>query len=273
MDYDNVTKEVNNAEKLHNRDSSRSSKRGSHAVCAENNSSSQHIGFIEFVKILSKKPWDIHQKMKEGQTYAHIAAADEDIGSLINILENECSLIDATDDQGHTPLSLALIRDKLFSAKTLISNGCKVNIGGGHTYGTCLNIVVCRFQIHILSDILKKGGNPNLTDQDGNSPLHYILSAFSKDPKYAAKIATLILQYGGDTNLRNDDGWCPIHLAVKRDQLDAIKFILAFNADLQKSKPAYIKPFNINKRGGEDGQTPLHLAALHQDHEILSLLL
>lgn len=72
--------------------------------------------------------------MKEGQTYAHIAAADEDIGSLINILENECSLIDATDDQGHTPLSLALIRDKLFSAKTLISNGCKVNIGGGHTY-------------------------------------------------------------------------------------------------------------------------------------------
>jgi hypothetical protein len=45
---------------------------------------------------------------------------DEDIGSLVSILEIKYDLINVLDNEGHSPLSLAIMYEKFFSAKTLI---------------------------------------------------------------------------------------------------------------------------------------------------------
>jgi ankyrin repeat protein len=90
----------------------------------------------------------------------HRAAAEEDIGALVSLLECNFSLINAVDSDNNTPLSLAILQEKFFSSKTLISNGADVNLGGGH-YGSCLNITTIKYQIYLAQDLLKRGADAN----------------------------------------------------------------------------------------------------------------
>lgn len=58
---------------------------------------------------------------------------------------------------------------------------------------------------HILVTLLEKGVDPNLTDQDKNTPL--ILAA--KNGKYPCLL--LLLEHKADANLANNLGWTPLH--------------------------------------------------------------
>lgn len=81
---------------------------------------------------------------ERGKALSHKAAEREEIGCLISLLENDFHLINAIDNDNHTPLSLSIFNDKFFSAKILISNGANVNLGGSN-YGTCLNLATIKY--------------------------------------------------------------------------------------------------------------------------------
>lgn len=84
--------------------------------------------------------------------------------------------------------------------------------------GSCLNIVVARFQTYLVADLLKKGADPNAKDMNGNASLHYLFMIFNKNPAEARRIGQLLLEYHADPNLENEDGWSPIHLATNKQQ-------------------------------------------------------
>ncbi|EAS00308.2 ankyrin repeat protein (macronuclear) [Tetrahymena thermophila SB210] len=275
------------------------------------------VNFIEVVAYLSNQniPFDINFRdpKDSNKCLSHKAAEREEIGCLISILEKEYNLINAIDNDNHTPLSLSILHEKFFSAKTLISNGANVNLGGSQ-YGTCLNLATIKYQYYLVQDLLKRGANPNGADNEGNTPLHYIMTIFHRDKSYSSKICDLLLQFRADPNIKNKDGWAPIHLVARRGQSDAFEYIQTYNKYLtennyqnkrlpefanlpgvkdgslmnqQKTLNTIIQlkdsqnvsgclqymPFHINLKGGKDKQSPLHIACMHSCYDIVKELL
>ncbi|KAL4503288.1 hypothetical protein ABPG72_000894 [Tetrahymena utriculariae] len=275
------------------------------------------VNFMEVVAYLSNQniPYDINFRdpKDNNKCLSHKAAEREEIGCLISVLEKEYNLINAIDNENHTPLSLSILHEKFFSAKTLISNGANVNLGGSQ-YGTCLNLATIKYQYYLVQDLLKRGANPNGADNEGNTPLHYIMTIFHRDKSYSSKICDLLLQFRADPNIKNKDGWAPIHLVARRGQSEAFEYIQSYNKYLmennyqnkrlpefanlpgvkdgslmnqQKTLSTIIQlkdsqsvsgslqymAFHINLKGGKEKQSPLHIACMHSCYDIVKQLL
>jgi ankyrin repeat protein len=53
-------------------------------------------------------------------------------------------------------------------------------------------------------------------DEQGNGPLHYLMSVFKKNNLEAVKIGQLLMDTCANPNLMNKHGVTPLQLAVKR---------------------------------------------------------
>lgn len=141
------------------------------------------------------------------------------------------------------------------------------------TYSTDGNSLSPSFpDIEILKDLIR--GNPNCTDKEGNTVLHWLFKRFGNEfLKPASNLTEFILEDDGDPNLTNMDGYRPLHIACLSQQKQAIKFAVQWNnkiEDMRKKVESsngvrmslrIPKEFNFNleteKRGSE---TPLHMA-------------
>ena len=76
-----------------------------------------------------------------------------------------------------------------------------------------MNLAAANGQCDVLRLLLQCGANPNrkLPKHKGGSALHGISTGHSKP---AVACLELLLQFGGNPNLANDDGETPMHLAV-----------------------------------------------------------
>ena len=91
---------------------------------------------------------------------------------------------------------------------------------------------------------------------------------FNKDLRHSRMIFKLLIEKGAEVNVKNDDLWTPLHLAVKRDQTDAVEEIIKYNKSVSEAKQ-----FSINRHGGAERVSALHLAVQHMNDIILQLLL
>lgn len=228
---------------------------------------------------------EINQILPEkGQSLMHKAVMNEEIGVIKSLIFFEFEHLDLIDSNNHSALSLAIYEERYFAAKVLIYNGANVEIGG-NVMGSCLNIAIIKMQTFLIEDLLKFGADPNGKDTDGNTPLHYISSIYSKDVEKSSKIISKLLEYGADPNSKNIDLWSPIHLAVKKEQIEALNFMFSWNKQLNsssknqmavienKEKKIEKRPFKISKKGGNDKWTPLHIAVSIANFNIINLLL
>jgi hypothetical protein len=90
-------------------------------------------------------------------------------------------------------------------------------------HGTELNMLLKTpepFYTQMALTLLEKSGSYpeikiNMTDQHGNTPLHYAFSFFKEDIKTYSRISTILLANGADPNSRNCNGETPILYTVK----------------------------------------------------------
>lgn len=110
----------------------------------------------------------------------------------------------------------------------------------------------------MLTDMMiKRGADVNVIDQDGNTPLHFIMNIFSKQESKYKAIAEILIMSGAKPNFKNYEQWAPIHIAARKGQIEAVRWALNANiilADLQ------MECFDFNLAGGVQKWTPLHLA-------------
>lgn len=151
-----------------------------------------------------------------GRTPFHEAVETENL-EIIQILSKKSNPL-SRDKEGKTPLSIS------FKKKTAIMNAVL-------------------------------GNDVNITDSDGNTPIHIAVSA-----KSGAKILTTLIKKGYPFDTRNSSGYTPLALAVINNETDAANTLLENGA----------LPFaEINNRG----DTVLTLAFKEKNTEMLGYII
>jgi len=89
-------------------------------------------------------------------------------------------------------------------ANLLIEAGANVETGGG-SHGTPLHIAIKsrEFNQSIITQIVNRGVNVDVADEDGHSPLHYLMDRFTKTDSSHRAIGDMLLLAGAKPNMRS----------------------------------------------------------------------
>jgi ankyrin repeat protein len=172
-----------------------------------------HNGHEEVLKALLEKGADINLSNTKGNTPLHLAAYKGQKGIVEILLANINCEKSAANQQGYTPLLLAISSDNENTVKTEIielfkSNGVNIDETTQFGYGP-LHIAAVNNQYEIipylisnLADVNEKTG-----DEYTDTPLHIACR------KGYIDVARILLEKGADPNLKNTDKFTPLELA------------------------------------------------------------
>jgi ankyrin repeat protein len=167
------------------------------------------------------------------------------MGVLKALIRNSANL-DIMDKDECTPLCVAIRENNFECAKLLIESGADVNVGGG-VYGSALHLAIVRTNLLITDMLIKRGAEVNVVDDEGNTPLHFIMNVFSKcETKYKA-IAECLVMSGARPNQKNNDLWAPIHISARKGALEAVRWCKVANGILKEMN---LEIFDFNLPGG-----------------------
>jgi ankyrin repeat protein len=77
--------------------------------------------------------------------------------------------------------------------------------------------------------MLKRGVDLTFLDNEGYTAVHSALES-SKPEKY--KLLELLLRYGAPVNAHGINDWTPAHMAAVREDIEALRILLRFGADI-----------------------------------------
>jgi ankyrin repeat protein len=141
--------------------------------------------------------------------------------------------VDALDDDGSTPLHLAISELEPRAAELLLEHGTNVGLQNNKCQ-TALHLASQRGQLNIMRLLLVKGANVDALDSDGSTPLHLVISktyTFSEAPESSeashdskvfvdsnslGEVIKLLLEYGASVHWENNRGETPFQAAGVR---------------------------------------------------------
>jgi ankyrin repeat protein len=108
------------------------------------------------------------------------------------------------------------------------------------------------------------GSNPLVQDNEGNNPLHFILSKTPCEKSHFDKALALFIDKTPSLiHRKNEGGFKPLHIAIQTARLWPIETLIGTDADIREPDP--------------DGNTILHFLAgnlcshpLHSNEELIS---
>lgn len=251
---------------------------------------------LPVVKLLVELGVDIHAKDKDGRQAIHHAAHWSQAGSLpgsfdarveiIEVLLAAGADLDALDDNGDTPLSLASSNGRASSVQYLLHRGANPLLYG--TYGCITPEYIIDFFCNLdeldaastlqrvmgninekgedgyalihraawlgsapaVLGLLMAGAQPNSCGRHGLRPLHFTAELMNH-PNGANAINALV-RLGADVNAKNAAGYTPLLIAARNGSPPAVRILLKHGAD------AFIP--------GDDGYSPLHYAFALMGH-------
>jgi hypothetical protein len=136
----------------------------------------------------------INPKNEWGQTPLHIAAIRLDTTMIQFLLQGDAN-VDATDDQGETPLIMAVV-------------GYPLEKQGKH--------------LKSVEFLLEHGAPPNQQNKRQETALHKAMDS---------EIARLLLQHGADPNAQEFEGQTPLHKVAWMGHAETVRVLLAAGAN------------------------------------------
>lgn len=173
--------------------------------------------------------WACYQKEPYGVSDfvtfdASKGAFDENNKKVVSYLISQKANVNFNDyTDKNTPLILSLLSEKYAIADTLLTHDADFTLKNKDG-NTALHIVANHSKWDIILSIIKKGGNMNVQDNSGYTPLMYCLSDQNPDEN---QIATLRMLYtaGADFYIKNKFGSDIYTLADSTKNEDIIKYI------------------------------------------------
>lgn len=93
----------------------------------------------------------------------------------------------------------------------------------------------------IVQFLLESNANPNKADPKGATPVHQ--ACFAQPA--SIEILTALLEKGGDCNVENENGSSPLHFAAGRGNVGCVKLCLAFGGDAEKKNKNGKTPLDL----------------------------
>ncbi|KAL7045286.1 hypothetical protein ACKWTF_002184 [Chironomus riparius] len=229
-------------------------------------------GHAECAQMLFKKGVFLHMPNKSGARSIHTAARKGHVG-IINTLLQKGEHVDVTTNNNYTALHIAVESAKPAVVETLLGYGADLHIQGGKLKETPLHLGsrVPDGDRCVLM-LLKSGANPNITTENGESPVHVAA-------RYGNVVTLdLLLEDMGDPLLKSYVGETPLHLACRNCHPEIVKHLINF----VKAHHAPDTAINYINATNNDGETALHkvcqinreeVKVPESDKEIVKMLL
>jgi ankyrin repeat protein len=74
---------------------------------------------------------------------------------------------------------------------------------------------------------LNQGDDPDVVDEDGHTPLHWVSEKFDEDAK---EIIKQLIHHKADINKQDREGWTPLHFAIFQSNFVVAKILLEYGA-------------------------------------------
>ncbi|XP_012062616.1 PREDICTED: serine/threonine-protein phosphatase 6 regulatory ankyrin repeat subunit A [Atta cephalotes] len=215
-------------------------------------------GHSECATMLFKKGVYLHMPNKRGARSIHTAAGYGHVGIISTLLQRG-EKVDAITNDNYTALHIAVESAKPAVVETLLGYGAEVHVRGGKLRETPLHIAArvpdgdrCALML------LKSGAGPNLTTDDGQTPVHVAASH--------GNLVTLLLLLddGGDPMFKSKNGETPLHLACRGCRADVVKHLIEF---VKEKKGPEVATAYVNSLTNE-GASALHYAAQIEPSEV-----
>ena len=194
----------------------------------------------DIVQLLVDAGSDINHQDKWLRTPLHYAVNNDDPRA-VDVLLKAGANTELRDSEGQTPLREVLLEPEVL--ERLLAAGADAD-APDNRQNTALHAIVVYHTLVAMPLLLKAGANPNLVNEDGDTPLHVAVGCGVQCPAQAVK---LLLAAGADVNAKGAGGRTPLHVAASSDHTEAVVALLEGGADL-------------HARDNQDS-TPLHLAA------------
>ena len=181
---------------------------------------------------------DIHKAAKEGNIEVvkqHIAAGTD---------------VNAKNENGFTPLHIAVSKGYKEVAELLVTNGADVNTKDNGS--TPLHKAAQFGHKEIVELLINKVADVNAKGELGETPLHSAAADGEKE------IVELLIVAGADVNVRDKEGYNSLHRATYERHKNVVELLIAKGTD-------------VNAKTNQ-GETPLDMAVVVGNNKIADLL-
>ena len=234
------------------------------------------LGNNEIVNILIENNADLKAKDSiDGGVAIHLAAANGKNDVITSLLKKDDTIINIKDDKGNTPLHWASMKDKVDTMKLLIDNGADIEAVDVDNW-TALHYAAAFASLDAVNVLLEAGANKEAKTKDDSVAAYYarteeimkVLALENSDNLSSKNVNEAIDSTPALTDSQEEPQTEEINLTDKQlELLVAISNndIIAVNNLLKENVSANFKY--------EEGYSPLHLAVLNNNIDILKMLL
>ena len=217
--------------------------------------------------ILRRKPSLARLRDCTGKTAMHYCADNQSTACLDQILDLHPTLVNTGDNEGYTPLILAVLAGNTNIIRHLVSRSASIDAVDSQQHSAVHWAVVCG-ELEALDVLCNSGAEINSPDTHGAFPIHYaaqMCGPSAEHPSSPEKSRTFLvvlrklLARGADPNVLDKDLRPPVLWAASAGSADAFLALVNYGAS----------PSVTDK----DGLSALHCAASRGHRECLSILI
>ena len=193
------------------------------------------------MKIMEIEYERINENAKDNPLHQAIRAKDIDFALIKSLVSNGAD-VNAKDDDGYTPLNLAVRRHyNLELVKFLVSQGADVNVKDKHGCTPLHEAAKWNENVEVVKFLVSQGADVNAKNDAGCTPLHG--AAFRNKN---VEVVNFLVSKGADMNAKSKFGSIPLHGAARSNTVEVVEFLVSQGADVNMKDDA--------------GYTPLHRA-------------